>query len=161
MAARKKRGKEKRADAGTVSQRPRGRDRRAPNAPPKLDRIRLIKRMMAHGEWVTGVTGHDLADEWDVSLSTVEQAAAEASRALKDAIDSEELGQRLVAILLTNIAEARRARRYEAVARSVEAAARIAGVEAPKKLDVGGSLAELLALGLAPGGEEPDPAVGD
>lgn len=134
----------------------RKRDKRAPHAPTKPERVREIKRRMASGEWRSGISDHEYADECGLSLSAIHADSAEASRALRDAIENSDLGERLVAVLLNNIHEARKARRFEAVARSAEIAARIAGVDAPKKVDVGGSLADILALGLAASGEESD-----
>ena len=118
-------------------------------------------RMMAQGEWVSGVTAYGLSDKWGIKLNTVQADSSEASRRLADEVDGEKLGQMLVATLMNNIAEARAAGKYDAVSRSAEIAARIAGVEAPKKVDVGGSLADILALGLGNSGPKPAEPVED
>jgi hypothetical protein len=121
----------------------------------KTDRIRHISKLMASGRWVTGVTGADLADEWGVALATVEGYSAEASRLVREAVaSSDDLRAQILATLQSITSEAMHRGQLRTAVESVKALAGIAGAEAPKKVDVGGNLAELLALGLAPGGDE-------
>lgn len=105
---------------------------RATQPPSVADRVRHIKRMMVEGSWREGVSDHELADEWGLDDSTVRRASAEASRALRFAAEDENLASRFVAILLNNVNEASKARRFEAVARSVEVAAKLMGLDGTK-----------------------------
>jgi hypothetical protein len=93
--------------------------------------------MMVEGSWRKGVSDHELGEEWGVDPSTVRHTSAEASRALKNALDDEGMAARLVSMLMQNVADARARGKFEAVARSIEIAARLLGidgsaVEAPK-----------------------------
>lgn len=105
---------------------------RACETPKPEDRVRHIKKMMVEGSWREGVSDHELGDLWGIDASTVRHSSAEASRALRSAIEDEGLAARLVSILLNNVEEARNAKRFEAVARSVEVAAKILGLDDPK-----------------------------
>lgn len=147
-------------DAGIGSQRGRAHGNTKPGAPTKLERVRHVIDLMASGRWVTGQTARELAEEWGLTVSTVEETSAEASRALKLSLgDAEEIKARWIATLEHNAAKASAAGEYTAVPRSLEVAAKLAGLNAPEKIDVGGSLADILALGLGAGGEEPGPSV--
>jgi hypothetical protein len=126
----------------------------------KTERIRHITRLMASGHWVTGVTGPELADEWGVAVGTVEGYSAEASRFVREAIaSSDDIRAQILATLQSITSEAMHRGQLRTAVESVKALAGVAGVEAPKKVDVGGSLAEFLSLGLAPGGSESDKPV--
>lgn len=46
----------------------------------KVDRIAYIVGVMAQNQWVTGVTGPQLAAKWKLSVDTVAKDAQEASR---------------------------------------------------------------------------------
>ncbi len=122
----------------------------------KTERIRRIVKLMAGGQWVTGVTGIDLAEEWGVSPTTVEGYSAEASRIVREAVaSSDDIRAQVLATLQTITTESMRRGQLRTAVESVKALAGVAGVEAPKKVDVGGNLADLLALGLAPSGDQP------
>jgi hypothetical protein len=127
----------------------------------KTERIRHITRLMASGHWVTGVTGPELADEWGVAVATVEGYSAEASRLVREAIaSSDDIRAQVLATLQTITSEAMHSGQLRTAVESVKALAGIAGVEPPKKVDVGGSLAEFLALGSPPSSDEPGSPVG-
>lgn len=117
-----------RKPAQVVTQRACDKGRKSP-APLPTERLKRIKRMMAEGEWRTGVSDLELAEEWGCDDSTVRRSSAEASRSLRNAIEDSGLAARLLTILLDNITNARRERRYEAVVRSCEAVAKIAGID--------------------------------
>lgn len=106
----------------------------AQDTPKPAERLKHIKRMMVEGEWREGVSDHELSELWGVDASTVRHSSAEASRALRTAVEDQGLSARLVSILLNNINDARLARRYEAVARSCEVAAKILGIDGQKPL---------------------------
>lgn len=112
-----------------AQQPPSGTQRAREDTPKPDERLKRIKRMMVEGEWREGVSDHELAEEWGIDPSTVRHSSAEASRALRNAVTDEGLAARLVSILLNNVHDARKAKRYEAVARSVEVAAKILGVD--------------------------------
>ncbi len=58
-----------------------------PGAPTKEQRVNHIIGLMVHLEWVTGVTGPELAKLWGVHPGTVEHDACEASRAVQRLVD--------------------------------------------------------------------------
>lgn len=74
--------------------------------PSKSAPIRHMMGMMARGQWVTGVTGGELANEWRLSPGSVARDAAEASRRVRDAVqDSEELRALALATLTGALAD--------------------------------------------------------
>lgn len=119
-------------------------DDETPKEPPSVEeRVRIIKVMMATGEWRTGVSDHELAESWGIDANTVRKSSAEASRALGSAIADQEMGAMLVSLVLDNAHDAKKAGRFEAVARSVEVAAKILGLDGkqlgnqgPKRADI-------------------------
>lgn len=133
---------------------------RTQEAPSKPERVRYIVGLMAAGQWVTGVTVVELAEKWGISEGTARDDAAEASRRIRDAVnDTDELRGQILATLQTITERAMHKGQLRTAVESVKALAGISGVEAAKKVDVGGSLAEFLALGHTPGGKEPGPKV--
>lgn len=136
--------------------------------PDKDQRVNEIAAMMASGRWVTGVTALELAERWGVPFKTLEADAAEASRRIRAELSgNDDLRARLVATLETITERAMQRGQLRTAVESVKTLAGVAGAEAPKRVDVGGNLAELLNLGLGPGpgapeggGGEPDPEVG-
>lgn len=56
----------------------------------KLERLKYIRELMAACMWVAGVTVHEVAAKFGVSVKAIEQDAAEASRQLKLAIGNDE-----------------------------------------------------------------------
>jgi len=101
--------------------------------PDKLDRVRFIKQMMALGEWIEGYWDDELGAIWSLSDSVIRADAAESSRALKDALADRDLASILVSTLMSNISEAKKRNRFEAVAQSCATIAKIAGIEGPTK----------------------------
>jgi hypothetical protein len=128
--------------------------------PQKKDRIRICIELMASGRWITGVTGAKLAKEWSIREETVSRDAAEASRRIRDVIiTSSELRERLHLMLDGCISDCEQIKKacgnksrtsVEAIRAKIDAIRMLAGlegVEAAKKLDVGGDgLAGLLEL---------------
>jgi hypothetical protein len=58
-----------------------------PGCPTKEARVNIIIGLMARLEWVTGVTGGELAELWGIHPGTVEHDACEASRAVQRQVD--------------------------------------------------------------------------
>ncbi|HTJ17809.1 MAG TPA: hypothetical protein VL494_13610 [Steroidobacteraceae bacterium] len=117
--------------ADTATQRTCDKRRRS-KAPKPAERVIRIKRMMSEGLWQEGVSDHELAEEWKCDVSTVRHSSAEASRAILSQVQDATFAGRMLTVLLDNITNARNARRYEAVVRSVEVALRIVGIDANK-----------------------------
>lgn len=99
-------------------------------------------------QWVCGRSTRELAKKWGVSERTVEADAAEASRYVKRAVDRDpdEVRAALVAQLQFLTKSAAKRKQERTAIEGVKAMASLLGLEAPKKLDVGGTLAELLPL---------------
>ena len=53
----------------------------------KADRINRMVAMMERLEWVRGVTGPELAEEWGFAIETIEKDAAEASRRVRLSVE--------------------------------------------------------------------------
>jgi hypothetical protein len=99
-------------------------------APRKADRIRIISRMMAAQQWVTGETVHELAKKWDLNPSVLREDSAEASRLVHRAVqDDVELRSRVVLQLEHLGAEARR---NQDTRHALEALRILVGVTDPK-----------------------------
>jgi hypothetical protein len=99
-------------------------------APPKADRVRIISRMMAAQQWVTGQTFQELAKKWDLGPAIVRGDAAEASRLVHRAVqDDVELRSRVVLQLEHLGAEARRKKDTR---HALEALRILVGVTDPK-----------------------------
>jgi hypothetical protein len=129
-------------------------------------RVAEIRGLMADFLWETGVTGPELAAKWKLSSRTVETYAREASEQIGLAVeDNEKLSARIEANLVSNARACReianRAMKSPKQARTAVAALEAArdtvavllkfrGLEAPTKVNVGGNLAELLALADSP-----------
>lgn len=131
-------------------------------APKKAARIQHIVELMCSGCWVRGVTGVELAAEWSLHVSTVEADAAEASRIVRGLVaDDDELKAMILQTLQTITRRAMHRGQLRTAVESLKAIATTSGVDAPKKVNVGGSLADVLALGLAASGDGADPEVGE
>lgn len=110
------------------------------------ERIDAIRRLMANGRWVTGVTGLDLAKHWRVTPETVRRYAAEASRALRaDESDLDDLRARNRATLETIVSEAMASKDLRSAIAAIATMADLLGLKAPTKIEasVGVSLDEL------------------
>ena len=55
----------------------------------KSERVSYIRKMMADGQWLTGESGELLAAKWKLNPGIVRTDAAEASRGLNDAFQSD------------------------------------------------------------------------
>lgn len=55
----------------------------------RLERVMYVRDLMVRQQWVTGETGVELAQEWELTRNCVERYAAEASQSLK-LLDSKE-----------------------------------------------------------------------
>lgn len=135
---------------------------RAHSCPSKADRVRIIAEMMANGEWVTGVTFLELAQRWGIHPDTVKKDSAEASRSFQ--VSDEERADRKarwLAQLESATSNARRLKRCEAEARFLELQGKAEGFFEPQKVELSGSLGDLLSLATGAGGEDADPAVGE
>lgn len=76
-------------------------------APSVEQRVQIIVRMMASGEWETGKSASELAAAWGLAQNTVEQSASEASRAIHRGIAlNEEVRSLLIAQLQNCVAAA-------------------------------------------------------
>jgi hypothetical protein len=117
-------------------------------APPKPERVRLISRMMAAQQWVTGQTYQELAKKWDLGVNIVRGDAAEASRLVHRAVsDDVELRSRVVLQLEHLGAEARKKKDTR---HALEALRILVGVTDPKdpikvQVQIEKGLEELLA----------------
>jgi len=135
-------------------------------APDPRERRDHIRDIMASNQWESRRTPYRLAQEWGVGVDTVNRSAAEASRLLE--ISPEELPairDRLLSGLESIIARCttKRSPRYREAIRAIEVLANITGANAPQKVEVSGTLGDLLTLGLegSPGGQGTDPEVED
>lgn len=122
----------------------------------KRARVEACIDIMASGSWITGVTSRELAATWGLPLSTVEGDAAEASRRVRAALEDDgTLRAQLQMTLQTITSRAIGKGELRTAVESVKVLAGITGAEAPKKVELGGSLADFLSLGMGGGSEEP------
>lgn len=156
-------GRPKAGSAG--SGRPGSRARATASA-LRRKRIAEIREMMADFTWIKGVTGPELAAKWGLAPRTVEEYASEASEQIGLAVeDKDRLAELIEANLVSNARACReianRAKRSQKSARTAVAALEAArnavavllkfkGLEAPTSVNLGGNLAELLALAEQP-----------
>jgi hypothetical protein len=126
----------------------------------KPRRVRECMRLMASGKWVPGITVIELSKKWTVSERAIEGDAAEASRRIRDGILlDEDLRANVIATLqdisassetIANRLRLKQPRTAIEALRTkleaVKAMAGVAGVEAPKKVQVGGNLGDLIGL---------------
>lgn len=115
----------------------------------KTCRIRLCVQIMARCEWISGVTGHLVAQACDVHPDTVAKDSAEASRLIRESVATQEdLRAMVIAGLQYVIRKTAGARKpqFRTTVEAYKALAGIAGIEAPKELNLGGDLAALLEL---------------
>lgn len=155
MAAKKKTAKKRGKTAARRMDR--GSRARAEAKAAKADRVARCLDLMASGLWRTGITGTEVAKEFGVSPRTLEADAAEASRMLRSRFSDEELEikkAQLLATLETATAIAAGQRSARDLRECATAELEALGLMPSKKLehDVGGSLAEILALAGAEGG---------
>jgi hypothetical protein len=127
-----------------------------PGIVPKTDRIQICIGLMASGAWINGVTGPRLAKEWGIRVETVSRDAAEASRTIRgNIISHDDLRARLHLMLTAIIADCDAVKRscgtksaatvgaLKTKIEAIKALAGLEGVEAPRQIQVGGTLVDL------------------
>lgn len=91
--------------------------RARPDAETMVVQTREIAELMGLGQWILGVTEHELAARWGISRGAVRQRAAEARRLVQHAYgDTEDLKARIAAQLEGIASETRRKEPRTAVA---------------------------------------------
>ena len=104
-------------------------------APPLEERVRIIRERMASGEWRTGRTSAELAEEWGVSESTVWTASSEASRRNREAAGTvDDIRTKLFGWLDEAAEFARSKRDAKAMAQVARTFGIVSGAAAPTKL---------------------------
>lgn len=108
------------------------------NAPEKPQRIDIIRKLMANGQWVTGATVYELADKWQLNIKTVKADSAEASRRLREAIQGDD-GIRAMALsaLQSIVAESRKRKRNRDAIEAIKVMMGFPEMQAPKEDDEG------------------------
>jgi hypothetical protein len=110
--------------------------------------VEHIADLMTSMQFVAGRTARELAREWGLNPHVVDRDCAEASRYVRRAVDRDpdEMRAQLVSQLqfLTRSAMARSQERTAVEA--LKATATLLGLEAPKKIEVGGTIADLMPL---------------
>lgn len=110
------------------------------------ERTAVIRRLMASGRWVTGVTGDDLSRVWRVTATTVRRYAAEASRSLREeGPELEDLRARTMATLETVVSQAIATGELRTAVSGIAELAKIRGLQAPTRVEasVGVSLDDI------------------
>ena len=100
------------------------------------------------GRWVPGISNRFCATKFSVSLKSIENDAAEASREIRRGIQlDEDLKATLHATLMTIAIEARKNRRFEAAVSAIKLIAGLHALEKPLEINVNGfKLRELAEL---------------
>jgi hypothetical protein len=126
----------------------------------KTCRVRLCVEVMARLEWVSGVTGNAVAEACGVHRDTVARDAAEAHRAITEAVATQDELRSMVIAGLQTVAKRTMAGKKPQLRTTVEALkalAGVAGIEAPKKHELGGEVFDFLRLALEGGQDEQQP----
>jgi hypothetical protein len=122
---------------------------------PTLARIVWCWEQMTNCRWVPGKSHVEGAEKFGVSVLTMRDDATEASHLIRlVAMLDEDLKEQCVLMLLRAAEMAERAggaKGADAIANVVRVLSGLKGFDAPKKLDVGGTLAEFLAMGAGRG----------
>lgn len=148
--------------AKRADQRARAASSSALSAPPKDERVRRLIQIIRDNEYVKNVTTVELAREWGLSPRTVEQDAAEAARTFREPEEEREQSRAIWVEQVRSAAQnARKLKRCEAEARFLELEGKAKGYFEPQKVEISGSLGELLSLATGAGGEDPDEPVGE
>jgi hypothetical protein len=137
-------------------------DRVGPKPETREARVGVIAELMAGNEWVTGLTGRVLANVWNMPEATVRGDAAEASRLF--AIPEEErdaMRARWYSKVENAQAQALAKGRLEAHATLLKLEGDHLGAFAPQKVEVSGTLGDLLTLGLESGSKGPAEPMGE
>ena len=96
-------------------------------------RVDFIASRMRRGEWERGKTARELAAEWGISVSRVEDLSAEAwRRVCAEATDADRAKPTISGTLQIALAEAFHGGQYRAVAQLADVYSRIVGARAPE-----------------------------
>lgn len=100
--------------------------------PTKKERVRLCIDLMCSGQWVSGVTGPGLAEQWGCNERTITADSAEASRYIRErVVNSDELRSRLSSTLETITSMAITRGNYRDSLRAIEVLSGLHGLNAP------------------------------
>jgi hypothetical protein len=125
----------------------------------KPERIRRIMQLMAGGNWAKGITGPDLAQKWNCSLSLIDKDAAEASRKVRDLFSEEEQGELKKHFLLElkfDKSAARSKGKFDALAKMHDVHAKAIGAYEPQTVNITGTIGDLIAKAFEPDDGEPE-----
>lgn len=96
-------------------------------------RVDFIASRMRRGEWARGKTAKELAAEWSISVSRVEDLSAEAwRRVCAEATDADRAKPTISGTLQIALAEAFHDGQYRAVAQLADVYSRVVGARAPE-----------------------------
>lgn len=112
------------------------------------DRVDAIARMMERGEWVRGVSGPLLAEQWGTTVSEVKRAAAEASRRVRMLVDADAVRVRIAGALDRALDAAEQQDDPKAVAAVAKVYGPLVGAVAPTRIEVDHSLPRWLPADL-------------
>jgi hypothetical protein len=142
--------------------RARGSKEQAKAAPPKAERVKHFRQMMAEGTYLTGYTVVEYAEKWGLAEQTLRLDTAEAARSFEESDEDKASAKaRWLASVHSAMQNARMLGRCEAEARFLELQAKAQGFLEPQKVELSGSLGDLLSLATGSGGEDSDPKVGE
>ncbi len=114
---------------------------------PKAQRLRMITLLMAANQWVTGITGGEMADHLGFSLESINKDATEASRMF---LEDPELAQERKAVWIAKIQSAqgtaRSANRLDSLSRLLELEGKGQGFLEPAKIEVTGKEGEPIEI---------------
>lgn len=114
-------------------------------------RIRHIRFLMESSRWLGETTEADLEAEWKLSHRTVRQYAEEAKNRIQEDFDGRPKQERIATLSAAcdyQLSRASQEKNRAAWVRVAEFQARLLGLEQPTKVEVSGSLGDLLELGL-------------
>jgi hypothetical protein len=140
----------------------RGRARSKPGAeaPNKRERVKHFIRMMRENRYVRNISIDECAEQWGLSPLTVRDDAFEAARSFEESDEERAVGKAMwLEQVKSAAANARGLERCEAEARFLELQAKASGYLEPQKVELSGSLGDLLSLATSPSGEDPEEPV--
>jgi hypothetical protein len=146
----------------STGQRARARSKPDAKAPKKRERVKHLIRMMRENRYVRHLTIDELAAEWGLSPRTVEDDVSAAARSFEEDDDEKRLGKALWLEQIRSAAQrADGASQGHVVARLLELEGKAKGYFEPQKVEISGSLGQLLSLATGSGGEDPEEPVGE
>lgn len=132
------------------------------DAPPKRKRVLHFIQLFRENRYVKHLTLARLAEEWGLSERTLEADVHEASRSFEQTDEEKAVGKSIwLEQVRSAAANARELERCEAEARFLELQGKAEGFFGPQKVELSGSLGDLLSLATGKGGEDPDEPVGE